>query len=169
MFKNFSFFVDMLAKRNYNKMTVHLHFEHCSIVKYDETNDLLYAALVICPEIFFGLITWLSGPIIVILYSYNQTVQGIQSSYVSRGNSVKFRAPQNTLNLVSRFLAFYSMSSILRGCIAFVHYQNRYLVISTNLISLWFLFWPVCSYESLHCYVQTQIGLDKEVNLLILF
>ncbi|XP_076783546.1 vomeronasal type-1 receptor 4-like [Arvicanthis niloticus] len=139
MFIHFIFFGEIFLKRNSKNMTRKLNFEYCSIVNCGEMNDTLYVALVMCPEIFSSvLMAWSSGSMIVILYRHKKRVQHIHSSQVSNRNSPESRATQNILSLVSSFLAFYSISSILQGCISLSHNHSWCLLMVTILISLCF-------------------------------
>ncbi|XP_055478263.1 vomeronasal type-1 receptor 4-like [Psammomys obesus] len=136
---NFIFFVNPFTKRNRKNLTRKRVFEYCSTVGHDEINDSLYAALVVCPEFFFSvLIAWASGSMIVILYRHKQRVQHIHSTRLSRKTSPESRATQNILALVSTFLAFYTLSSILRGCIALLHNHSWWLANISPFISLCF-------------------------------
>ncbi|XP_028637554.1 vomeronasal type-1 receptor 4-like [Grammomys surdaster] len=139
MIIHFIFLVYILVKRNNKNMTRTRNFEYCSTGGQSEITDLLYGMLVVCPEIFFSvLIAWSSGSMIVILYRHKQRVQHIHSSHVSRRNSPESRATQNILVLVSTFLAFYTVSSVLQGCIALLYHHNWWLVNITRLTSLCF-------------------------------
>uniref|UniRef100_UPI00402B62A0 vomeronasal type-1 receptor 4-like n=1 Tax=Arvicanthis niloticus TaxID=61156 RepID=UPI00402B62A0 len=139
MFIHFIFFREIFLKRNSKNMTRKLNFEYCSVVNRGEMNETLYVALVMCPEIVFSvLMAWSSGSMIVILYRHKKRVQHIHSSQVSNRNSPESRATQNILSLVSSFLAFYSLSSILQGCISLSHNHSWCLLMVTILISLCF-------------------------------
>ncbi|XP_032749416.1 vomeronasal type-1 receptor 2-like [Rattus rattus] len=166
-----TFFMYTFIKMNSKNMTKELEFAFCSIVGQDDIIESLYAALVVCPEVLFSvLITWSSTSMIVILYRHKQRVQHIHSSHGSSRNSPEFRATQNILALVSAFLAFYTLSSILRGCITFSHNHYLWLVNITPIASLFFpsfapfVFISHYSIVSRFCLVST---LNK--NLLLLF
>ncbi|XP_021045374.1 vomeronasal type-1 receptor 4-like [Mus pahari] len=139
MFIHFIFFVEIFLKRNSKNMTRKLDFEYCSYVNHFEINGSVYAALVMCPEIFFSVvIVWSSGSTTVILYRHKKRVQHIHSSQVSRRHSAESRAIKTILSLVFSFLAFYSLSSILRGYIALLHNPSWGLVMVNRLSSLCF-------------------------------
>ncbi|XP_006996435.1 vomeronasal type-1 receptor 4-like [Peromyscus maniculatus bairdii] len=130
--------VFQFIKRNSKNVTRKWDFAYCSTAGRDEINDSLYSALVVCPEIFFSfLMAWSSGYMIVILYRHKQRVQHIHT-YGSSRISFESIATQSILVLVSTFLAFYTLSSILQGCIALFHNYNRWLVDITFLTSLCF-------------------------------
>ncbi|XP_051017829.1 vomeronasal type-1 receptor 4-like [Acomys russatus] len=136
---HFTFFVYTFTKVDTKNVTRKRDFKYCSTVGHDEINDSLYAALVVCPEVFLsGLIAWSSGSMIVLLFRHKQKVQHIHSSHDFRRISHESRATRNILALVSIFLAFYTLSSFLRGCIALFHNHSWWLVNITPLVSLCF-------------------------------
>ncbi|XP_076783667.1 vomeronasal type-1 receptor 4-like [Arvicanthis niloticus] len=138
-FLGFLFFIESFVRRRRNSQETDRRFSYHTISWHNEINDMLYAALVMCPEIFFSvLIAWSSGSMIVILYRHKQRVQYIHSSHVSRRNSPEFRATQNILVLVSTFLALCTVSSVLQGCIALFCHHSWWLVNVTCLTSLCF-------------------------------
>ncbi|XP_028640090.1 vomeronasal type-1 receptor 4-like [Grammomys surdaster] len=139
IFINFIFLVYILVKRNSKNMTRTRDFEYCSTRVNDNISDSLYVALVVCPEIFFSvLIAWSSGTMIMILYRHKQRVQHIHSSPVSRRISPESRATRKILVLVCTFLAFYTLSSVLQGCISLLYNHNWWLLTINRLTSLCF-------------------------------
>ncbi|XP_005085701.1 vomeronasal type-1 receptor 4-like [Mesocricetus auratus] len=133
------FLMYIFIRMNSQNMTRSQDFGYCSTVGWDEIIDSLYTALVICPEVFFALlITWSSTSMIVFLNRHKQSVQHIRSSHSSSISSPESRATQNILVLMSTFLAFYTLSTILRGCIAFLYNHNWWLVLISHLTSLCF-------------------------------
>ncbi|XP_051018371.1 vomeronasal type-1 receptor 4-like [Acomys russatus] len=136
---NFIFCVYIFTNKNTKNMTRKRDFEYCFIVVRDDINDSLYAALVVCPEVFLsGLISWSSDSMIVLLLRHKQVAQHIRSTHNSRRTSPESRATQHILSLVSIFLGFYTLSSFLRGCIALLPKHNRWLGNITPFISLCF-------------------------------
>ncbi|XP_036032470.1 vomeronasal type-1 receptor 4-like [Onychomys torridus] len=136
---NFIFFVYPFIKLSRKNVTRKRDFGYCHIVGSDEINDSLYTALLVCPEVFFSVcIALSSGSMIFILYRHKKRVQHIRSSHGYNRTSPESRATQNILILLSTFLMFYSLSSILRGCIALLHNHNWWLVNITPLTSLCF-------------------------------
>ncbi|XP_012982286.3 vomeronasal type-1 receptor 4-like [Mesocricetus auratus] len=128
-----------LTEMNSKNVTRNRDFGYCSIVGRDETIDSLYTALVMCPEFFYALlITCSCTSMIVFLYRHKQSVQHIRSYRGSSRSSPESRATQNILVLVSTFLAFYTLSTILRGCIAFLYNNNLWLVYISRFTSLCF-------------------------------
>ncbi|XP_027290183.1 vomeronasal type-1 receptor 4-like isoform X2 [Cricetulus griseus] len=136
---HFIFFLNSLIKRSSNNVTGKQDFGHCSIAGRDGINESLYAALVVCPEICFSLLmVWSSGSMIVILYRHKQRVQHIHSTHGSSRNSPESRATQNILALVSTFLAFYTVSAILQGCVALLSNPSWWLVNINHITSMCF-------------------------------
>ncbi|XP_051018380.1 vomeronasal type-1 receptor 4-like [Acomys russatus] len=136
---NFIFFVYPFSKTNTKNVTTKRDFEYCSIVRSDQIIEALYAALVVCPEVFLsGLIAWSSGSMIVLLLKHKQVAQHIRSTHNSSRTSPESRATQHILSLVSVFLCFYTLSSFLRGCIALLSKHNWWLGNITPFISLCF-------------------------------
>ncbi|XP_051018374.1 vomeronasal type-1 receptor 4-like [Acomys russatus] len=136
---NFIFFVYPFSKRNTKNVTTKRDLEYCSIVGSDPIGESLYAALVVCPEVFLsGLIVWSSGSMIVLLLRHKQLAQHIRSTHNSSRTSPESRATQHILSLVSIFLCFYTLPSFLRGCIALLPKHNWWLGNITPFISLCF-------------------------------
>ncbi|XP_021045075.1 vomeronasal type-1 receptor 4-like, partial [Mus pahari] len=139
MLINFIFFVYTSIKRNRKNVTRIRDLGYCFLIGSDDISDFLYTALVVCPEVIFSVfIAWSSGSMIVILYRHKQRVQYIHSSHRSCRCSTESRATQNILALLSTFLTCYTLSSILRGCIAFLHNHNWWLMNINHFISLCF-------------------------------
>ncbi|XP_060242250.1 vomeronasal type-1 receptor 4-like [Meriones unguiculatus] len=136
---HFIFLLYPFMKMKNTNVTRIRDFGYCLVAEDEKITDLLYAALVMCPEFFFSvLIAWSSGFMIVILYRHKQRVQHIRSSHGSSRKCPEFRATQNILTLLSTFLAFYTLSSILRGCIALLYNHSWWLMNISRLISLGF-------------------------------
>ncbi|XP_005372016.1 vomeronasal type-1 receptor 4-like [Microtus ochrogaster] len=159
IFISFIYFSYIIFNRNSKNMSQTRDFGYCSTVRGDEIGDSLYAALVVCPQVFLSvLMAWSSGAMIIILYRHKQRVQHIRSSHGSSRNSPEFRVTQNILILLSNFLAFYTVSSMVRGSIALLNSHNWWLVNISNLTSLCFpSFGPFVlmnhSILSRHCFV----------------
>ncbi|XP_021485698.2 vomeronasal type-1 receptor 4-like [Meriones unguiculatus] len=114
-------------------------FFYCSSLGRDKTVESLYAALLVCPEILISvLIIWSSGSMIAFLYRHKQHIQHIRSTRVYLRTSPESRATQSILVLVSTFVAFYSLSSILHGFIAVLYEPGWWLVNITAIISMCF-------------------------------
>ncbi|XP_028637676.1 vomeronasal type-1 receptor 4-like [Grammomys surdaster] len=129
---NFIIFLYIYIKKNNTNVTRTRDFGYCSIIGTDDISDSLYAALVVCPEVFFSVLTALASIfMIVILYRHKTKVQYIHSTHGSGHTSPESRAIQNILIVVSTFLAFSTLTSILRGCIA-LFYSHSWLLMNIN-------------------------------------
>ncbi|XP_051063760.1 vomeronasal type-1 receptor 4-like [Phodopus roborovskii] len=136
---NFIYFPNTIVNMDNKNVSRKRDFGYCCIVGWDEIGASLYAALVVCPEIFFSvLMFWSSGFMIVILYRHKHSVQHIRSTHVSSRTNPESRVTLNILILVSIFLFFYTLSSILRGCIALLYTQSWWLVNIDHFTSLCF-------------------------------
>ncbi|XP_027289924.1 vomeronasal type-1 receptor 4-like, partial [Cricetulus griseus] len=139
LFLNFIYLAYTLAKRNSKNVTRERDFGYCFTAGWDQIGVSLYAVFVVLPEVFFSvLMTWSSGFMVFILYRHRQKVQHIRSTQGSIRNSLESRVTQYILILVSTFLAFYTLSSILRGYISLLNSQNWWLVNINRLTSLCF-------------------------------
>ncbi|XP_035305345.1 vomeronasal type-1 receptor 2-like isoform X2 [Cricetulus griseus] len=160
---NFIYYAYTFVKRDNKNVTRKRDIGYCSIVRWDEIGSSIYVALVVCPEVFFSVImAWSSGSMIEILYRHKQRVQHIHSTHGSSKKSPESRVTQNILILVSTFLAFYTLSSILRGYLTLLYNHNWWLVNINRITSLCFpSFVPfVLIYR--YSIVPRLLGLDKE-------
>ncbi|XP_038196846.1 vomeronasal type-1 receptor 4-like [Arvicola amphibius] len=138
IFMQFIFFNYPFIKKTDKNMTRTRDFGYCCLVLYNES-DLLFAILVVFPEVLFSLLIILSSSfMIVILYKHKQRVQYIHSFHGSRRTSPVSRATQNILALMFTFLVFYTLSSILQGCLAFWYGHTWWLMNITFISSLCF-------------------------------
>ncbi|XP_060242164.1 vomeronasal type-1 receptor 2-like [Meriones unguiculatus] len=139
MMTNFISIMHSFISRNSKNVTRKRDYGYCTIVVHNEISEFLYAVLVMCPEVFLSLlIAWSSMSMIIILYRHKQRVQHIRSTHGSSRTSPDSRATQNILLLLSSFLAFYTLSSILRGCIALFGNHNWWLANINRVMSLCF-------------------------------
>ncbi|XP_027290289.1 vomeronasal type-1 receptor 4-like isoform X2 [Cricetulus griseus] len=133
------FFPYSFVNSGSKNMTIKRDLGYCSIVGWDGIGPSLYAALVVFPEVFISvLLVWSSDSMIFILYRHKQRVQHIRSTHGSSRKSPESRVTQNILILVSNFLAFHTLSSILTGYIIFLYNHNWWLVNTNRIASLCF-------------------------------
>ncbi|XP_028637303.1 vomeronasal type-1 receptor 4-like [Grammomys surdaster] len=133
-----SFLYTLITKNNTN-MTRIRDFVYCSLRGTDDISDSLYAPFVVCPEIFFSvLIALASVSKIAILYRHKKRVQHIRSNHGSSHTYPESRATQNILIVVSTFLAFCTLTSIIRGCISLFHSHSWLLMNINHFTSLCF-------------------------------
>uniref|UniRef100_UPI001E1B4582 vomeronasal type-1 receptor 4-like n=1 Tax=Jaculus jaculus TaxID=51337 RepID=UPI001E1B4582 len=136
---NFIFPLYLHTTRNIKNLTKKRDYEYCSTIGSNKITELLYVALLVTPEVLLsGLIIWSSGSMVVILYTHKQQVQYIHSYKISSRTSPESRATRSILTLVSTFLAFYTLSSILHGCIALLNNTSPWLIKISQFISLSF-------------------------------
>ncbi|KAL1763986.1 vomeronasal type-1 receptor 4-like, partial [Sigmodon hispidus] len=128
MFINFIYLANTFVNKNSKNVTRKRDFEYCSTAGQDEISYSLYAALVVGPEVLLSsLMAWSSRSMIIILNRHKQCVQHIRSTHGSRRNSPESRITQNILILVSTFLTFYTLSSIIRGFIVLLYNHSWWL------------------------------------------
>ncbi|XP_075809083.1 vomeronasal type-1 receptor 4-like [Microtus pennsylvanicus] len=136
---NFIFPVFVHIKKGQKNTTEKRDFPFCTTMGRDKIVDSLYTALLVFPEVLLSiLIIWSSGFMIAFLYRHKQQIQCIRRNQVSLRTSPESKATQNILVLVSTFVAFYTLSSILQGFIAVLYKANWWLVIITGFISMCF-------------------------------
>ncbi|XP_076783530.1 vomeronasal type-1 receptor 4-like [Arvicanthis niloticus] len=136
---NMIFPLYMYSKENRNNMTYKNNLKYCSIVVHDDFISSLYTAIFVLPEILFSfIIIGSSSFMVVILYMHKQSIQHIHSITVCSRTSPESRATHRILVLVSTFIGFYSLSSILQGCIALVYNPGWWLLNITAIISMCF-------------------------------
>ncbi|XP_062946010.1 vomeronasal type-1 receptor 1-like [Cynocephalus volans] len=75
-----------------------------------------------------GLVVWANGSMVFVLHRHKQRVQHIHSHNLSSRSSHEARATCTILILVSTFVSFYSLSSILSFCIALILSPKQWLV-----------------------------------------
>ncbi|KAM6154446.1 vomeronasal type-1 receptor 4-like [Erethizon dorsatum] len=135
---NFIFPMYVFGKWNSQNMTKKRDWGYCSTVGSDKVTESLYVALFIFPEVLFSvLIIWGSSSMILILYKHKQRAQYIHSNVTPR-SSPESRATQSILVLVCTFVIFYTFSSILNICVAFLYNPSWWLVNITALLSACF-------------------------------
>ncbi|XP_041510385.1 vomeronasal type-1 receptor 4-like [Microtus oregoni] len=136
---NFIIPVSGIIKMSHNNMTVKRDFLYCSTWGHDRIAESLYTALLVFPEVLFSvLIIWSSGSMIAILYRHKQHIQHIRSAHVFLRISPESKATQSILFLVSSYVAFYTLSSILQGLIAVLYKPSWWLISITAIISMCF-------------------------------
>ena len=136
---NFIFPVLMHIKMIQNNVTKTRDFLECSHLGRDKIVELLYIALLVFPEVLFSvLIIWSSSSMIVFLYKHKEHTQYIHNMSLSRRTSPESRATKNILLLVTTFVAFYTLSSILHGFAAVLYKPSLWLLNITAITSMCF-------------------------------
>nr|XP_035139653.2 vomeronasal type-1 receptor 4 [Callithrix jacchus] len=114
-------------------------FGYCLSIGHDKIVDSLYAALSIFPEFLLSVLIILSSSsMIFILHRHKQRVQHIHGTKVSSRSSHESRATQSILVLVTTFVSFHTLSSILHAYIVLFHNHSWWLVNIAALISACF-------------------------------
>ncbi|XP_051005619.1 vomeronasal type-1 receptor 4-like [Acomys russatus] len=136
---HFIFPVFVHITRTHKNTTEKWEFLYCSSWGREKIVDSLYTALLVFPELLLSvLIIWSSGSMISILYRHKQHIQHIRSTRTFLRTTPESKATQSILFLVSTFLVFYTLSSILQGFIAALHEPSWWLLNITALISMCF-------------------------------
>nr|AWV49304.1 vomeronasal type 1 receptor 3 [Nannospalax galili]AWV49308.1 vomeronasal type 1 receptor 3 [Nannospalax galili]AWV49319.1 vomeronasal type 1 receptor 3 [Nannospalax galili]AWV49323.1 vomeronasal type 1 receptor 3 [Nannospalax galili]AWV49327.1 vomeronasal type 1 receptor 3 [Nannospalax galili] len=139
MVVNSIFPVYLYSKLNRNNLTIESVFHHCGIIDRSEITGSLYTAFIVIPEVLFSfLMAWSSSSMVLFLHRHKEQTKHIHSSNVSHRKSPESRATQNILALVSTFLTFYTLSSVLQGFIALLSDPSWWLVNIPAIISLCF-------------------------------
>ncbi|XP_076783575.1 vomeronasal type-1 receptor 4-like [Arvicanthis niloticus] len=126
-------------KWNSNNVTYKKTSKYCFSIGRDEFSGLFITTFIVFPEILLAVLIVSSGSsMVVILYRHKQRVQHIHCTYASTRTSPESRATKSILVLVSVFVCFYSLSSILYGCIALFCDAGWWLINITSIISLCF-------------------------------
>ncbi|KAM9631646.1 LOW QUALITY PROTEIN: vomeronasal type-1 receptor 2-like [Trichechus inunguis] len=113
--------------------------EYCSTTQHDNVTFSLYAALISSHDVLcLGFMSWASGSIVFILYRHKQWVQHIHKKNISPRSSVETRATQSILVLVSTFVSFYALSSIIYAYLAVFDNPSWWLVNLSPLITVCF-------------------------------
>ncbi|XP_055002447.1 vomeronasal type-1 receptor 4-like [Sorex araneus] len=114
-------------------------FGYCSAVRHDQTMDSVYAMLLSFPDvIFFVIMLWASGSMVLILYRHKQRVQHLHRTRVSSKSSPESRATQTVLFLVSTFIYFNSISSIFHVSLSVFNNPDWFLLNFNSVIALCF-------------------------------
>ncbi|XP_005412786.1 PREDICTED: vomeronasal type-1 receptor 4-like [Chinchilla lanigera] len=109
---------------------------YCCLVEYGVVIPSIYIALIVFPEVCFSLlIVWASGSMISILYRHKQRVQHIHIANASL-RAPESKATHSILFLVSTFISFYTLSTIIRISVTFAYNLSLWLVSACELISV---------------------------------
>nr|XP_015844299.1 vomeronasal type-1 receptor 4-like [Peromyscus maniculatus bairdii] len=136
---NMVFPVYMYTTGNSNNLTHKRGMKYCSTSSHNDVASSLFTMFFVLPEILFSvIIVWSSSSMVVILYRHKQRVQHIRSTSVSSRASTESKATYRIMALVSTFIGFYALSSILQCCIALINKPGWWLVNITAIISMCF-------------------------------
>ncbi|KAF5917059.1 hypothetical protein HPG69_013983, partial [Diceros bicornis minor] len=94
-------------------------FGYCFANDHEKITSSIYVALIVFPAFSFSvIIIWASDSMIFTLYRHKQWVQYIHRNNLYPRFSPESRATQSILVLVSTFVSFQTLSSIIHICIA---------------------------------------------------
>ncbi|XP_076986552.1 vomeronasal type-1 receptor 4-like [Tamandua tetradactyla] len=104
-------------------------FGYCALQVPEKVLILVSAALLFLPDaVCLGLMLWACSVMVSILHSHQQQVQDIHRFNLSLRSSAVSRATQTVLLLVSTFVFFYTLSSILQICLTVFDNPSRLLI-----------------------------------------
>ncbi|NP_001160790.1 vomeronasal 1 receptor oryCunV1R1633 [Oryctolagus cuniculus] len=111
----------------------------CSSPPYDKVINSIFAALFSISDVLcLGLMLWASGSMVFILYRHKQQVQHIQRSDISSRSSAETRATHSILALVSTFMCFYAITSVIQVLLAVFHSPSVWLFSLATLMDIFF-------------------------------
>ncbi|XP_004644767.1 vomeronasal type-1 receptor 4-like [Octodon degus] len=119
-------------------MKKQLNIGYCCLIDYGLAIGSIYITVVVFPEVCFSLlIVWASGSMVFILYRHKQVVQHIHVANTSL-RSPESRATHSILLLVSTFISFYTVSTIIQISITLTYNLRLWLVNACDIISACF-------------------------------
>ncbi|XP_044767276.1 LOW QUALITY PROTEIN: vomeronasal type-1 receptor 2-like [Neomonachus schauinslandi] len=131
--------VYMTDKRNNTNTSKTMDFRYCTSALHDKDTDLLYMVLVSSHDVLcLGLITWASGSMVSTLYKHKQRVQHIYRTKVSPRSSSEIRATRSILLLVTPFVSFHTLSSIITMYFSIFRKTSWWLINTSALINACF-------------------------------
>ncbi|XP_030742138.1 vomeronasal type-1 receptor 2-like [Echinops telfairi] len=127
-----------------NKITMKRNdLGYCSFPNNDNTTLALFVSLVSCHDVVcLGLMAWASCSMVSILYRHQQQVRHIYTNNFSPRSSAERRASQNIIFLVSTFVSFYVLSSVIGTYLSLFDHPSQWLV---NMYALLTACFPTAS------------------------
>ncbi|XP_004439306.1 PREDICTED: vomeronasal type-1 receptor 1-like [Ceratotherium simum simum] len=114
-------------------------FGYCSLTIQDSSIVSVFTiTYVFVDMIFLGLKVWASGSMVLVLHRHKQQVHHIHSHSLSPRPSHEARATHAILVLVSAFVSFYSVSSILTLCFTLIVNPSQWLMDTSVLMAACF-------------------------------
>ncbi|XP_014446489.1 vomeronasal type-1 receptor 3-like [Tupaia chinensis] len=136
MLVNICVSMHMIGKQNSKNNTAKVDYGYCSGTVNNRTALSLYNSLLLFYDILcVGLMIWASGSMAFTLYRHKQQVQHIHGTNLSPRSSPESRITQSILVLVSSFVSFFTLSSILSLYSSFFHKPSWWLVNTSALIT----------------------------------
>ncbi|XP_028633984.1 vomeronasal type-1 receptor 4-like [Grammomys surdaster] len=123
-----------------NESTTNLKsYIYCHAVRHNPTSDILYAALLSCPDILFlGIMLYASGFMVLTLYRDKQRMKSMPRINVSSRSSPTSRATKTILFLITTFVSFYTISSLCQLLVSLIYNPSWSLLNVTAMSSLFF-------------------------------
>uniref|UniRef100_G3UC50 Vomeronasal type-1 receptor n=1 Tax=Loxodonta africana TaxID=9785 RepID=G3UC50_LOXAF len=119
------------------------NFRYCSVLILGTVIQKLHAVMLSFIDAILGFMAWASGSMVLVLHRHKQRVQHIHSNSLSCKPSHEARATRTILILVSIFVSFYSLSSILTIYVSLTVNPGQWLIdISTLMASCFPAFSP---------------------------
>ncbi|XP_037371493.1 vomeronasal type-1 receptor 4-like [Talpa occidentalis] len=113
-------------------------FGQCSSVRHDPASDILYGALLSFPDVvFFVTMVGASGSMVYTLSRHRQRVRHLHE-FASSMSSPESRATHTILLLVSTFVFFNIISSMLKVVVAVTYHPDWYVFNINTVITLSF-------------------------------
>ncbi|XP_074076269.1 vomeronasal type-1 receptor 1-like [Macrotis lagotis] len=115
-----------------------LPYGYCSTSVTTEVTASLFVAMVSVPDVVcVGLMVFTSSYMVLLLYKHHKQIRHSHTTNLSTRSSPEMRASQSILLLVSTFVVFYSLNSILA---AYIHFRRPepWLVHSSTFLSACF-------------------------------
>ncbi|XP_062033610.1 vomeronasal type-1 receptor 2-like [Lepus europaeus] len=126
-------------KRSEENSTATIDFGYCSSNHHDRSRDLLPSMIISTPDVLcLGLMMWASGAMVFLLYRHKHQVRHIHRNNISRRSSPETRATHSILVLVSTFVSFNALSSIIYLYFSFFAKTTWWLVNTSALINACF-------------------------------
>ena len=136
MLVNVIFPFNISGKWSDKNITEERDFGYCSSIVTDKTEDALYAALLLFPDVLcLELTFWAGSSMVLILYRHKQQIQHIHRTDTSSRSSPESRATKFILLLGSTFVYFYILSSTCQVLLALFDQPSQFLVDITIIIA----------------------------------
>ncbi|KAM9631977.1 LOW QUALITY PROTEIN: vomeronasal type-1 receptor 1-like [Trichechus inunguis] len=122
--------------QNSTNTGVNSNFGYCSVLILGKLINKLHAIMFSFIEVIqIGLVVWASGSMVLVLHRHKKQVEHIHSSSLSPRPYHGVRATHTILILVSMFVSFYSLPSILIACISLTVNPGQWLVDTSVLVA----------------------------------
>ncbi|XP_023439520.2 vomeronasal type-1 receptor 4-like [Dasypus novemcinctus] len=129
MLVNIDFLMHVTSKWRNDTTEKKKYLRYCYSKLHDNIVSSLQAALLSFPDVLcLGLMLWASSSLVSILSRHKQRVRHIHRTNHSPRASPESRATRTILALVSTFVSFYTLSSILQVCITLSDNPSWWLV-----------------------------------------